>query len=221
MRNESDAQELQRVIVTGGAMSEPIDAVRAITNLSSGELSSKIADQFAQNGYDVTYIHTKGSIMPQLQSHAIEVNCVTELSNTIEQLLSQNAYTAFVQVMAISDYRVDRIEPEIIGNKLPSNLERLTIHLTPNPKVIHQIKHWQPDIKLVGFKLLADVTVAELISTATALNRKNNCEFIVANRLEDIRDSEHHAYFVNNDGQFNSAHTKLEISQKLVQQCCQ
>ena len=53
---------MKKILVTAGGTTEPIDAVRSITNESSGRLGAKIADAFAQLGFEVVYLHTEKSL---------------------------------------------------------------------------------------------------------------------------------------------------------------
>ena len=53
-----------RVLVTAGGTREPIDAVRIITNRSSGKQGYAIAEVAARRGADVTLVTTIGRPAP-------------------------------------------------------------------------------------------------------------------------------------------------------------
>ena len=64
------------------------------------------------------------------------------------------------------------------------------LFLKQTPKIISQVKKWNPNIRLIGFKLLVDVSKEELLTVARASLTKNQAEIIVANDLSDISDSQ-------------------------------
>ena len=79
------------------------------------------------------------------------------------------------------------------------------------------MKNWNPNIRLIGFKLLVDVADEELLETARASLIKNQAELIIANDLTKISNQEHKAYLVGNNT-IIQAHSKKEIAQLLYQQ---
>jgi phosphopantothenate-cysteine ligase len=218
------------VIITSGGMSEPIDSVRSITNFSTGALGSIIAEQFVKSGEHVVYIHSKFAKLPNITDDSsvkfIEVNCASELLEVVSNLFNDQSddYYAFIHAMAVSDYEVDYIDPPLVNGKLSSDIPNPTIHLKQTPKVIAKIKELAPSIKLVGFKLLAGVSVQELIDVALNLGQKNHCDLVVANRREDISSdgSQEHTAYVCKIKSIDSApiicHTKGEIATTLRQQ---
>ena len=68
----------------------------------------------------------------------------------------------------------------------------MNISLKPLPKLIGRVKDmWNPNIKLVGFKLLVNSTDDELITEAKNSIDKNKCDMVVANDLRDIKNNDH------------------------------
>ena len=78
------------------------------------------------------------------------------------------------------------------------------------------VKKWNPTIRLIGFKLLVNVTKEELLKTARASLIKNQAEIIVANDLTKISNQEHRAYRVRKET-VTQAQSKEEIAQLLYQ----
>ena len=91
------------------------------------------------------------------------------------------------------------------------------LFLKKTAKIISLVKKWNPDIRLIGFKLLVDVADEELLETARASLIKNQAELIVANDLTEISNQEHKAYLVGSNTTIQ-AHSKKEIAQLLYQQ---
>lgn len=221
------------VLVTAGNTSEPIDSVRSITNTASGKLGSIIADLFTEGGAEVIYVCGRSSIQPlQATAQTITIEGVSDLHHVIKALSKQYPFDCIVHSMAVSDYTVKGIlsyeelsdavlhgvNPKIdtISGKLSSDLTDPVILLEKAPKIIGELKKLQPQALLVGFKLLVGVTEQELYSAAVALMRKNNCDLICANDLNQISQNKHEALLINSDGQSIRLSTKEEIAHAIV-----
>ncbi|MDU6525055.1 MAG: phosphopantothenate--cysteine ligase, partial [Enterococcus sp.] len=66
---------------------------------------------------------------------------------------------------------------------------------------------------LVGFKLLVDVPMIELLNVAKKSLEKNHADFILANDLTEIYGEKHHGYLINQQQKVKEAHTKTEIAE--------
>lgn len=104
------------------------------------------------------------------------------------------------------------------NQKLGSKSERLFVSLTKTPKIIEQIKLWNPRVKLVGFKLLHNVTKDELIDVAYQQLLKNNEVLVVANDKQDIDGEAHRAFIIDANKKYQVCTTKQEIASNLVKQ---
>ncbi|MFT8888935.1 MAG: phosphopantothenoylcysteine decarboxylase [Ethanoligenens sp.] len=100
--------------------------------------------------------------------------------------------------------------------KLSSNVDQLLLLLQKTPKIIGMIKEISPQTQLVGFKLLDDVSYAQLIDTAYALLEKNACDYVLANDLKDIRAGLHTGYLVERDRTVTKAAGKAAIAELIV-----
>ena len=232
------------IIITAGGTSEPIDNVRKITNSSSGKLGSIIANKFLDlDTIDkIFYVCNKSAYLPteNKKLEIIYVKTVENLQKTLKNLIKSQKIDVIIHSMAVSDYTVQyvttgqnlinklsnksEVEIENILNsdeikiqnddKISSNLSDIYIKLVPTPKVISQIKKWDKDIFLVGFKLLSNVTKETLIDVAKNLMQKNNCDVVVANDIKDITATQHKAYIITNN-EIIKVNTKMEIAEKL------
>ncbi|MHC5230132.1 phosphopantothenate--cysteine ligase [Enterococcus sp. LJL99] len=102
------------------------------------------------------------------------------------------------------------------SKKIPSNTDRLLLFLKKNPKIIAMIREKQPTALLVGFKLLVGVSEQELIQVGTAILEKNNCDFVLANDLEQINAEQHKGFLISKNGKITTAQTKKEIARLLL-----
>jgi phosphopantothenoylcysteine decarboxylase/phosphopantothenate--cysteine ligase len=91
-----------RVLVTAGGTREPIDAVRVITNRSSGKQGYAVAEVAARRGAAVTLVTTIGRPAPP----AVEVVNVQTAAEMQEAVLSHAAHMdVIVQAAAVADFR--------------------------------------------------------------------------------------------------------------------
>ena len=107
----------------------------------------------------------------------------------------------------------------IVGNddtKISSYEDHLMVMLGLTPKVISSIKKFSPDTKLIGFKLLDNVSKGELFSVADTLRKKNAADYIVANDLNKIGNGRHGAMIVGKDGIVAECETKLDIAETIA-----
>lgn len=220
---------MKKVIITAGGTSEKIDNVRKITNSGTGKLGYAIANELLANYDDIKiyYVCSKSSYRPDdSRVEIIEVDGVLNLKEKIECLLLNNKIDFFVHSMAVSDYMVDYVTniesiisnniKIISGSKISSNEDNLVIVLKPTPKVISLIKNISEETFLVGFKLLDNVSKNELIEVAKNLRDKNNCDLVVANDLNNIRNGVHEAFIIDKNDNLEVASGKDDIAKKLI-----
>lgn len=215
------------IVITAGGTTEHIDAVRAITNTGTGTLASIIVSRLQdRNDVDnIFYIHTKNAKKPSSMRNItlIEADDTNSVAAAVEKVLTENKIDWFIHAMAISDYyvdfvsTVDNIVKDICADdnidlatsikngasrldnsrKLSSNEDNLVIMLKKTPKIIGMIKELSPETKLIGFKLLNNVSEKELINVAYNLLLKNKCDYVVANDATKIFEQKHDALFVD------------------------
>lgn len=98
-----------RVLITSGGTTEKIDAVRSISNTSTGKLGSLIADSFssAKNIDKIFYVCSNSAVRPQSDKvNIICVDTVASLENTVKRILFDIDFDIIIHSMAVSDYRV-------------------------------------------------------------------------------------------------------------------
>jgi phosphopantothenoylcysteine decarboxylase/phosphopantothenate--cysteine ligase len=148
-----------KVIVTAGPGYEPIDAVRRLTNFSTGELGVLLANQLAKCGFEVFCLRGVAATHP-----GSLVNCRHQPFSTNNDLLSQlvdlsraHEIAAVFHAAALADFKVKQIEDSQgercdTTSKIDSRSGALTLHLEPAPKVIGELRTLFPDATLVGWK---------------------------------------------------------------------
>ncbi|MBJ8349446.1 phosphopantothenate--cysteine ligase [Streptococcus zalophi] len=221
-----------RILVTSGGTSEKIDNVRSITNHATGTLGKVITEELLSKGESVTLVTTKSSVRPSSHSHLsiVEINDVANLIETLEPLVK--THDVLIHSMAVSDYtpvfmtdfeKVKNaeqlelfLEQKNTETKISSDSDYQVLFLKKTPKVISLVKQWNPSIRLIGFKLLVDVSKDELIETAKKSLVTNQADYILANDLSEITSLTHHAYLVS-ETEIYEADTKKEISQLIYE----
>ncbi len=212
----------QSILITSGPTRANIDAVRFITNRSSGRLGCAIGTEALSRGANVTMVTGAGSRKPQKSSLttaawnrlSIEpIETVSDLIETLEQQLTQPPfYSAIVHAMAVLDYVPEQEQ----DTKVRSGKEEWVLRLKRTPKVIRQIKEWSPESYLVGFKLEVNKQNQELRRIASQLMDKTGSDLVVANDLTNIRDEHHPALLIGDQGRIVAEpQTKSDIASEL------
>lgn len=207
------------ILVTAGGTKEAIDDVRAITNQSTGDLGILITKNFLNMGANVVLVAPKEvqqKIADYRQLTRCEVYDAMSVESALQSLLTNESFDAVIHSMAVSDYRIQSIQDsqgEVLQSaKLSSDYEQLTIHLERTPKIIQQIKQWQPTTFLVGFKLLSNASQEELIEAAVQQEQKAHSDLVIANDMQKVGGYEHLAYCIQGNEVIATYHTKQEIA---------
>ncbi len=217
------ADDLQdsHILVTSGPTRGNIDAVRYISNRSSGWLGARIALEALSRGARVTLIAGPSSVTPQRREltaeeadrlRIVDIETVDDLTHRLQEELTREPPDAVIHAMAVLDY----VPAAPVEDKTPSGRDEWTVRLVKTPKVIRRIRDWAPHTCLVAFKLEVGLNEEELTRQAMAVLRASNADFVVANDLTSIRNEAHPAILLDADGRA-VAHpeTKGEIARAL------
>jgi phosphopantothenoylcysteine decarboxylase / phosphopantothenate---cysteine ligase len=148
-----------KILLTAGATREPMDGVRFISNVSSGQTGATLATELQERGWSVDYLHGQGA---QLPAHGTRMQFGTykELDERLRECLGQNEYQAVIHCAAVSDYSVASINGEAADSdrKMPTGQE-LTLKLKANAKILPRLKEYSrnKNIRVIGFKLTLGV----------------------------------------------------------------
>lgn len=220
-----------KVLITSGGTKIPIDSVRHIGNMSNGTLGAKLAKSALIGGNEVFFFRAEKSKSPMsvnvdlMNQSMIEAS--TAFQETVEmaqeyghkyteityktfddyqtklpQIIALYKPDVIILAAAVSDYA-----PETVVNGKIRTKDNLNIPLVPLPKVISSVRGWAGDkAKIIGFKLLVDVSQEELIGAAFDSLKKNRLDLVCANDLRTILNGEHMLHLVFTDG--SSAKTR-------------
>lgn len=189
---------MKKIIVTAGGTKEYIDDVRVLTNISTGKLGSIIAEQFS-NDFEVHYVAQKSAIMPK-QSDNIIIHIITDVASVMkimEELVPQ--MDIVIHSMAVSDFGFKPISEKLKSNDPEAFIESLKNRIFKTPKILSQIKKWNPNCFLVSFKFEVGLEHDKLIDIARKSMIDNDCDLVVANdKTEMVKNKTHIAYIINN-----------------------
>jgi phosphopantothenate--cysteine ligase len=196
---------MKKILITSGGTREYIDDVRVLTNISSGKLGAMIAaDASLMEDTLVYYVHAVGCVMPEtLQCNSgrilhFPVKTAQDTLEAMKKLIIEEEIDVVIHSMAVSDFTFKRDGSiKLKSNDPKAFIEFMGKTITPNPKIISQIKEWRPETILVGFKFEVGIDHQALIDLAKASIDKNGCDLVVANDKSEMKKmDEHVAYFV-------------------------
>ena len=189
---------MKKIIVTAGGTKEYIDDVRVLTNISTGKLGSINAEQFS-NDFEVHYVAPKSAFMPK-QSDNIIIHTITDVASVMkimEELVPQ--MDIVIHSMAVSDFGFKPISEKLKSNDPEAFIVSLKNRIFKTPKILSQIKKWNPNCFLVSFKFEVGLEHDKLIDIARKSMIDNDCDLVVANdKTEMVKNKTHIAYIINN-----------------------
>jgi len=138
----------KRVVVSAGPTREPVDAVRYVSNRSSGKMGVAVAASAWRRGADVVLIHGPLGVPRPVGVRTV----ATETTEQMARAVSREIRDAQVLVMAAapSDFRPAHAEQ----GKIKKGAADLNIQLTPAPDILMDSKPQRPpNMIAVGFAL--------------------------------------------------------------------
>ena len=214
----------KKILITSGPTFAPLDAVRCITNRSTGRLGSTIARYLHHAGAEVIFLAGETSITPSGLFPGEEFSRMTihnfftvdDLKNLLYYHLSHESIDAVLMAAAVLDYLPVAAET----GKKSSKEEEWIVRFRKGEKLIEKIQEWAPLTSIIGFKLETGISKEELGERAGDLIRRSGAKMVVANLLENIDDTQHTAYFIRPAGERYQISepmlTREEIGEKMV-----
>jgi phosphopantothenoylcysteine decarboxylase/phosphopantothenate--cysteine ligase len=168
-----------KLLITAGPTREPLDAIRFLTNPSSGKMGFAIAEEAWRRGGEVTLV--KGPVQPErplpMEVRVVEAVTTREMYEAVERELKGGGFDVVILAAAPLDYGFSTIHP----HKIPSGSPTLEAKLEARPKISMAVRKLAPKALFVGFKAEHGVSDEELIERAYARLLEAGMDFIVAN----------------------------------------
>jgi len=175
-----------RVLVTSGGTAEPVDAVRVLTNTSTGRTGALIAEHLDAAGHDVVLLRSTSAIAAAAPVRQVTFGSFADLDARITELLAGEEFDAVIHAAAVGDFGVESAQvggaDAARGGKLPSS-GSITLRLRPHPKLIDQMRgrSRNPRLLVVGFKLTSGEGPVAALGAVRAMFTRGISDLVVYN----------------------------------------
>ncbi|WCH49334.1 phosphopantothenoylcysteine decarboxylase domain-containing protein [Lysinibacillus sp. OF-1] len=211
------------VLITSGGTLEKWDRVRGHTNLSKGTMGCYLAEAALAKGANVIYMHGYFAQLPANHDKMtlVKFEGIEDLGEKVRHAVQLQQVDIVIMAAAGSDWVIDKVYDQS-GNlmeeagKMPSD-EPPIIHFKKAPKVLGQIKGWQPNVTLVGFKLEATNDEDFLLARARLRMEAAHAQFMVANSSQSLYGGDEPHWIVPAEGQSIKVMGKQQTAQTLME----
>lgn len=136
----------KRVLMTAGPTFEPIDAVRGITNRSSGKMGYALARAAIAAGAEVTLVSGPVGLAAPVGASMERVQTAAEMFDAVKKHAAKA--DIFIGVAAVADYRVSAPRKHKIKK---TGDKGLTLDFVPNPDILGWVASRSKPPFCVGF----------------------------------------------------------------------
>lgn len=207
-RDKTNPPRRYSVLITSGGTQEPIDAMRVLTNLSTGQTGASLAEALWDQGFDVHYLGAESAIKPQRPCTRSTFTSFNDLNSKLKTLLHENKFDCIIHSAAVSDFHISKImsgsdviplsnENENTSNSKikstnkdlkVSSQKKLTLELEPNFKILPLLKSYSKNshIRVVGFKFTATQDDSAREHAVNKLFQEGGVDLIIHNDRYDI-----------------------------------
>lgn len=166
----------RKILVTAGPTREPIDAVRYITNYSSGKMGFEIARAAFDRGAEVTLISGPVSLKESAGIKRINVETADEMYKEVKKIYDK--FDLIIMAAAVSDFKVDRARKDKIKKE---GVDSIKLEFVKNVDILKFLGEKKKNYKLYGFAL---ETQNGINNAKKKLTEKNLDLVILNNPLE-------------------------------------
>ncbi len=207
----SSALRSKKILLSLGPTRSMIDDMRFVSNRSTGSLGIAIATELFRRGSYPRLV--AGPLQANLPAYLMPLTSFVETNQEMfsvcQQIVDRELPKAIIYSAAILDY--DVANP---ASGKTSSQEAISLHLKPSQKLIQALK--TKDAIRVAFKLESQLSVDDLKKRVRAWVNQTPAEFVVANRLEDVKSESHTAYIYSKErDEFHEFVGKEQIAKKI------
>ena len=134
-----------KILITAGPTYEAIDAVRGITNRSSGKMGYAIAQAALEQGAEVVLVSGPTALAKPSGAQYVDVESAAQMFDAVKQRAGD--CDIFMGVAAVADYRVAQPSEQ----KIKKSAGKLTLELVPNPDILAHVANLPNPPFCVGF----------------------------------------------------------------------
>ncbi|MBT8446972.1 MAG: bifunctional phosphopantothenoylcysteine decarboxylase/phosphopantothenate--cysteine ligase CoaBC [Gammaproteobacteria bacterium] len=160
-----------RVLITAGPTREAIDAVRFISNRSSGRMGYAIARAALDAGASVTLISGPTSIEVPERAQCTAVESAQQMYEAVMEAVPR--HDVFIATAAVADYRAETVK----DHKIKKNAAAMSLTLVPTPDILAAVGSLENPPFTVGFAAETD----DLEANARRKLENKSLDLIAAN----------------------------------------
>ncbi|MHA1638541.1 MAG: bifunctional phosphopantothenoylcysteine decarboxylase/phosphopantothenate--cysteine ligase CoaBC [Candidatus Thorarchaeota archaeon] len=168
--------EGKHFVISAGPTRGWLDAVRFISNPSTGKMGIAITSEILSRGGEVTLILGPTSEIPPDTANVIRVETSQEMFESVLKTIETTNPAAFISTAAVLDYTPSEREER----KRPSGKE-YSIQLQPTNKIIDAVRERFKTLFIIGFKVESGVSDDELEKRARKKIDTGICDLVVGN----------------------------------------
>lgn len=170
---ESGALQGARVLVSAGPTREPIDAVRYLSNRSSGKMGFALAEAAVEAGAAVTLVSGPVSLPTPQRVERIDVETAAQMFDAI---VARAAHcNIFISAAAVADYRPRQAQ----AGKIKKSAATRTLALEPTTDILARVAALEPAPFTVGFAAETE----HLLEYAGAKLQNKGLDLVAANQV--------------------------------------
>lgn len=198
-----------KILVTAGPTREPIDAVRFISNASSGRMGYAVAAAAAGRGHDVSLITGPTSLASPEGADVTKVVTALEMRDAVLEKVGMAE--ALVMTAAVSDWRFGKS----YSDKIEKGCEPFSVELVPNPDVLTEATEKNPDMLAVAFALEMGMDA----ESALEKMRRKGADFVVLNSVEAMGalEADFAVYSGPGNPVISGRHSKEDLAEALLE----
>ncbi|MBV8466465.1 MAG: bifunctional phosphopantothenoylcysteine decarboxylase/phosphopantothenate--cysteine ligase CoaBC [Burkholderiales bacterium] len=197
-----------KVLLTAGPTFERIDAVRGITNSSSGKMGFALAQAAFEAGAEVTLVAGPTSLPTPVGAKRVDVVSTQDMLTAVNGVVSKT--DIFISVAAVADYYV--LNPS--EQKIKKDAHILTLELAPNPDILANVAGLAAPPFCVGFAAESE----NLLEYGEQKRRRKKLPLLVANQVQSaIGADDNEVILLDDHGQHKLERAgKLDIARAIV-----
>jgi phosphopantothenoylcysteine decarboxylase/phosphopantothenate--cysteine ligase len=162
----------EKVLVTAGRTEEPLDAVRYLSNRSSGKMGYALAEASRRRGARVSLVSGPASLEPPQGVHFERVRTAEEMAEAVLRHLDESSVV--LMAAAVADFR----PAESQNGKIKKRDGFSTMKVEPTRDILAEIaRRRRPSQVVVGFAAEAE----RVLENASRKLREKGLDLIVAN----------------------------------------
>jgi phosphopantothenoylcysteine synthetase/decarboxylase len=182
-----------KILVTAGATREPIDAVRFLSNVSTGSTGAGLANEFLRLGHAVVLLHGENATRAEAAIEHETFSSAADLRERLQRRLTDDSFDVVVMAAAVADYR----PTQATVGKLASAPAERTLQLIRNEKILPQLKSFSSrPLRVIGFKLTVEADAAARRQAVAEQFNTGGVDAVVHNDLAEIRAETVHPFWL-------------------------